>query len=104
MKYLFGRVVVEKCIVNRLNMKYMSNLNEIQELKEEFVTRLIDHMSQNTLQKDERMEKLFDIVSFPSKMVLQLLRSLLDSVKNEDFLIAERLKQEMLYYIDVVQD
>lgn len=85
-------------------MKYMSNLNEIQELKEEFVTRLIDHMSQNTLQKDERMEKLFDIVSFPSKMVLQLLRSLLDSVKNEDFLIAERLKQEMLYYIDVVQD
>ena len=71
----------------------MSKINEINELKREFVTRLIVHMSQNEVENDKRFEKMIEFVSFPSQLVIYLLRSLLDSVKNEEYLIAHQLKE-----------
>lgn len=83
-------------------MKYMSKINEINELKREFVTRLIVHMSQNEVENDKRFEKMIEFVSFPSKLVIHLLRSLLDSVKKEEYLIARQLKNEMIDYIEIL--
>ena len=80
----------------------MGNINEVNELKHEFVTRLIFHLSQIEEENDMKFEKLIDIVSSPSQLLVYLLRSLLDAVKNEEYLIAHQLKNEMVDYIEIM--
>lgn len=76
----------------------MCDLNEIQELKGEFVSKLNDYLSQDKLYDDERMEILIDVMSFPSKTVLHFL---LETVNIEENLIVQRLKNEFQHSLDI---